>query len=425
MPVVRSLALLSRLIHAGTHPEDDEDLRLRLSLLNLASLLFGPASLLWLLVAYQFDPGFSAIRGSLVPILILLNYALFPVHRRFALYRGSQLGLMLLFPLLSLLGLPPSPATSGLALWAVMAPAGALLPVGNPASNLWFVGFLGLTALSAHRGPQAGSPMFTALHVALVSGVLYPLLRFALRQRGKTRARLAAAHRQLRREQERSERLLLNILPAPIAARLKEQSGTIADGHPEVVVMFADIVNYTRIASDMPPKKVFELLNRIFCRFDELTEERGLERIKTIGDGYMVAGGLNAHPHEPHAAAASLAIAMQSTLRDPAITDGLELELRIGIASGPVVAGVVGRGKFIYDLWGDTVNLPYRLCTEGEPSTIQCDGHMFERLRNTFVFANPLLLFLKGKGYVPVYRLRSPRIFAVSPAARRRAPEAA
>ena len=116
MPVVRSLALLSRLIHAGTHPEDDEDLRLRLSLLNLASLLFGPASLLWLLVAYQFDPGFSAIRGSLVPILILLNYALFPVHRRFALYRGSQLGLMLLFPLLSLLGLPPSPATSGLAL---------------------------------------------------------------------------------------------------------------------------------------------------------------------------------------------------------------------------------------------------------------------------------------------------------------------
>jgi len=425
MPVVRSLALLSRLIHAGTHPEDDEDLRLRLSLLNLASLLFGPASLLWLLVAHQFDPGFSAIRGSLVPILILLNYALFPVHRRFALYRGSQLGLMLLFPLLSLLGLPPTPATSGLALWAVIAPACALLTVGNPASNLWFVGFLGLTALSAHLGPQAGSPMFTALHVALVSGVLYPLLRFALRQRGKTRARLAAAHRQLRREQERSERLLLNILPAPIAARLKEQSGTIADGHPEVVVMFADIVNYTRIASDMPPKKVFELLNRIFCRFDELTEERGLERIKTIGDGYMVAGGLNAHPHEPHAAAASLAIAMQSTLRDPAITDGLELELRIGIASGPVVAGVVGRGKFIYDLWGDTVNLAYRLCTEGEPSAIQCDGHMFERLRNTFVFAKPLLLFLKGKGYVPVYRLRSPRIFAVSPAARRRAPEAA
>ena len=425
MPVIRFLALLSRLIHAGARPEDDEEQRLRLSLLNLASLLFGPAALIWLLIGHQLDTGFTAAPGALVPLLVLLNYALFPWHRHFARYRGSQLGLMLIFPLLTLASLPSTPATSGLALWAVIAPACALLTVGNAASNLWFIGFLGLTALSAGLGPQAGSPLFMALHVILVSGVLYPLLRFALRQRGKTRARLAAAHRQLRREQERSERLLLNILPAPIAARLKEQSGTIADGHPEVVVMFADIVNYTRIASDMPPKKVFALLNRIFCRFDELTEERGLERIKTIGDGYMVAGGLNAHPREPHAAAASLALAMQSTLRDPAITDSLELELRIGIASGPVVAGVVGRGKFIYDLWGDTVNLAYRLCTEGEPSAIQCDGQMFERLRNTFVFAKPLLLFLKGKGYVPVYRLRSPRIFAVSPAARRRTPEAA
>ncbi|MBL8435300.1 MAG: adenylate/guanylate cyclase domain-containing protein, partial [Zoogloea sp.] len=122
---------------------------------------------------------------------------------------------------------------------------------------------------------------------------------------------------------------------------------------------------------------------------------------------------------------ASLAIAMQATLRDAGITDGLTLELRIGIASGPVVAGVVGRGKFIYDLWGDTVNLAYRLCTEGEPSVIQCDGRMFERLRNAFVFAKPLLLFLKGKGYVPVYRLKSPRVFSVSPASRRHATEAA
>ncbi len=425
MPVVRSLVFISRLIHAGARPEDDEDLRLRLSLLNLTSLLFAPAALVWLLLGHQFAPGFSTIQGALLPSLVLLNYALFPRHRHFSAYRSGQLGLLLAFPLANLISQAPTPATSGLALWAVVAPACALLTAGNTAPNLWFVGFLALTALSAGIAPEAGSPAFTALHVALVSGVLYPVLSFALRQRGRTRARLAAAHRQLRHEQDRSERLLLNILPAPIAARLKEQSGTIADGHPEVVVMFADIVNYTRIASDMPPTQVFALLNRIFCRFDELTEERGLERIKTIGDGYMVAGGLNAHPREPHAAAASLAIAMQATLRDAGITDGLTLELRIGIASGPVVAGVVGRGKFIYDLWGDTVNLAYRLCTEGEPSVIQCDGRMFERLRNAFVFAKPLLLFLKGKGYVPVYRLRSPRVFSVSPASRRHATEAA
>lgn len=426
MPVIRFLALPSRLIHAGLRPGDDDEQRLRLSLLNLVSLLFGAAALVWLGVARHGDPAFPVLAAALVPALVLLNYALFTRHRHFPFYRGSQLALMLAFPLLSLLGLPATPAASGLVLWGVIAPACAVLSAGSATSELWFFGFLGLATFFAATSPETGSAPFSTLHMVLVACVLYPPLRFALRQRSRIRARLAAAHRQLRREQERSERLLLNILPAPIAARLKEQpGGTLADGHPEVVVMFADIVNYTRIASNMPPQQVFELLNRIFCRFDELTEERGLERIKTIGDGYMVAGGLNAHPLEPHAAAASLALAMQATLREPDITDGLELELRIGIASGPVVAGVVGRGKFIYDLWGDTVNLAYRLCTEGEPGTIQCDGQMFERLQGRFIFAKPMLLFLKGKDYVPVYRLRSPRILAITPATRRRAAQAA
>ncbi|MDY0036856.1 MAG: adenylate/guanylate cyclase domain-containing protein [Zoogloea oleivorans] len=422
MPATQATSPFQPLLHAGLLPQDDEEMQLRKSLLNLLACLFTLSTLLWLAIWWHFSgrvpPGMAAI-----PALAITNYALFARHRHFGAYRFLQLGLLLAFPFVTQWTLGPTPFTSGLGLWALLAPAAALLTIGAVESTPWFLAFLLLSAVSAGIVPQAADPAFTTVHIVLVASVLYPLLRFAVSQRGKTRERLADAHRQLHLEQERSERLLLSILPAPIAARLKDHTGTLADGHPEVVVMFADIVDYTRIASDMPPPKVFEMLNRIFCRFDELTEQRGLERIKTIGDGYMVAGGLYAHPTEAHAAMAALAIDMQAALRDHQFTDGLHLELRIGIASGPVVAGVVGRGKFIYDLWGDTVNLAHRLCTEGEPGMIQCDGRMFERLRGAFVFAKPILLFLKGKGYVPVYRLRNPRILAVP--RRRHTPKAA
>ena len=413
MSATQAPLFLQRLLRLGLQAQDDEELRLGKTLLNLGSLLFVLAALVWLGACKAIDPGFPVAAAVTVPALALVNLALFAGHRWFAPYRFVQLGLLLAFPVVTQLGIGALPGTSGLALWGLLAPAAALLSGRVAGSTWWFAGFLLGTALSASLPPPGGEPgAFVALHITLVSSVLYLQLRYAQGRRGRTREKLADAHHQLRLEKERSERLLLNILPAPIAARLKDSSGTLADGHPEVVVMFADIVDYTRIASGMAPVKVFEMLNRIFCRFDELCEKRGLERIKTIGDGYMVAGGLHAHPHEAHAAMAALALDMQAALHDHSFTDGLTLQLRIGIASGPVVAGVVGRGRFIYDLWGDTVNLAHRLCTEGEPSVIQCDGRTFERLRGAFVFAKPVLLMLKGKGYVPVYRLRSPRILA-------------
>ncbi len=425
LSVSRLRRLLRRVLDTGWRPQDDDETCIRKILLNLTSVLFATAAMLWLAVGLVVDGRPAVLAAGAIPVLVLVNLLAFGRHGRIAPYGNTQLGLMLAFPAVAGWLLGPVPAAAGLPLWASLAPVGALLCAGIPASTPWFVAFVVPSAAGGIAAPAAGDGAFVTLHAVLVSSVLYLLLRFAMGQRGKTRERLADAHHQLRQEQERSERLLLNILPAPVAARLKDNAGTIADGHPEVVVMFADIVDYTRIASDMAPKAVFEMLNRIFCRFDELCEQHGLERIKTIGDGYMVAGGLHAHPTEPHAAMAALALDMQATLRNHDFTDGLELEVRIGIAAGPVVAGVVGRGKFIYDLWGDTVNLAYRLCTEGEPSVIQCDGHCFERLRGAFVFAKPILLLLKGKGYVPVYRLRTPRIFALPPSTRHHPPQAA
>ena len=393
MPDLRPPSALFRLTHTvlqtGLRQHDGEELLLAKNLLNLASTLFAIAALLWLAACLGANSPLPVAGAAAVPLLAGLNLTLFARHGHVTLYARVLFGLMLAFPVVTQWLLGPVPAASGLPLWAALAPASALLCLGVAESTPWFLAFLLLTVAGGLSGSTSGNSAFMALHVTLVASVLYLQLRFAMGRRGKTRERLADAHRQLRQEQERSERLLLNILPAPIAARLKDNSVTIADGHPEVVVMFADIVDYTRIASGMNPPAVFEMLNRIFCRFDELSGHHGLERIKTIGDGYMVAGGLHAHPTEAHAAMAALALDLQST--------------------------VVGRCKFIYDLWGDTVNLAHRLCTEGEPSVIQCDSHTFERLRGAFVFAKPVLLLLKGMGYVPVYRLRNPRIFAVPP----------
>ncbi|WP_298624335.1 adenylate/guanylate cyclase domain-containing protein [uncultured Zoogloea sp.] len=409
---------LRAILDIGAHPDDDDEASIRKIRLNLASVLFATAALVWLAGNLLVDGNPMALAVAAVPVLAGIDLLLFMRHRRGGLYGPLQLGLMLTFPFAAQAFLGPTPATAGLPVWAILAPTAGLLCLGGKGSAPWFGGFVAITLAAGALLPTTAQPSALALacHVTLVATVIYVQLRFAMGQRNKTRERLADAHRQLRLAQERSERLLLNILPAPIAARLKDNTSTIADGHPEVVVMFADIVDYTRIASGMTPKAVFEMLNRIFCRFDELCEQHGLERIKTIGDGYMVAGGLHAHPIEPHAAMATLALDMQATLRNHDFTDGLELEVRIGIASGPVVGGVVGRAKFIYDLWGDTVNLAFRLCTEGEPSTIQCDSRAFERLHGAFAFAKPILLMLKGKGYVPVYRLQGPRIFA-APAA--------
>ncbi|MDR2112764.1 MAG: adenylate/guanylate cyclase domain-containing protein, partial [Candidatus Accumulibacter sp.] len=180
---------------------------------------------------------------------------------------------------------------------------------------------------------------------------------------------------------------------------------TIADGFADVSVMFVDIVNFTRLAEGMSPQQVFAMLNCVFSSFDELAEKFGLEKIKTIGDAYMVAGGLNDLNEDFTAALADLALAMRELLRRDFQVDAPRLEVRIGIGSGPVVAGVVGKKKFIYDLWGDTVNLASRITSEGFPGSILVDRTTYGKLCPCFDFEMPRTLYLKGKGDTIVYRL--------------------
>jgi class 3 adenylate cyclase len=203
-----------------------------------------------------------------------------------------------------------------------------------------------------------------------------------------------------------NEELLLNVLPAPIANRLRGGEQSIADGFAEVTVAFADLVGFTAISSEMPPQEVVALLNGLFSRFDQAAHELGIEKIKTVGDAYMAVCGLP-HPVDDHAERmVRMAIRMVHICREHAMEYRVPFRLRIGINSGPVVAGVIGRSKYIYDLWGDTVNLASRMETAGLPDSIQVTRSVYERLKDKFAFEPRGALDIKGKGPVEAWLLR-------------------
>jgi class 3 adenylate cyclase len=203
---------------------------------------------------------------------------------------------------------------------------------------------------------------------------------------------------ELGREREKSERLLRSIFPATIAERLKNGEATIAESFAEVTVLFADLCGFTEFSEKVDPQHVVGLLDEIFSTFDHLANALGVEKIKTIGDAYMAVAGLPV-PRDDHAELmAAMALGMQEAFRGVARTRGLSMEIRIGMHSGPVAAGVIGRQKFTYDLWGDTVNLASRMESHGEPSRIHVSPTTRALLGDAFRFADRGEVTLKGRG---------------------------
>jgi len=231
--------------------------------------------------------------------------------------------------------------------------------------------------------------------VGAVSLTAFLLLQYFVRARQRAHDLLAA-------ERERSERILLNVLPASIAERLKHDDGVIADRCPDVSVLFADLAGFTPTAERLPPEEVVSLLDGIFSEFDDLVARLGLEKIKTIGDGYMVAGGIP-QPLPDHAERiADLALAMQKSLR---ARDESALGLRVGIDTGPVVAGVIGRSRFGYDLWGDTVNTASRMESHAPAGAIQVTERTRNLLTGRFELERRDEVDVKGKGPMTTYLL--------------------
>ncbi|HEY9852887.1 MAG TPA: adenylate/guanylate cyclase domain-containing protein [Leptolyngbyaceae cyanobacterium] len=215
----------------------------------------------------------------------------------------------------------------------------------------------------------------------------------------------------LRYQQEQSERLLLNILPAPIAARLKMEETTIADSFEEVTVLFADLVDFTKLSSQISPTELVTLLNQIFSEFDNLADEHNLEKIKTIGDAYMVVGGVPTHRSDHAEAVADMALDMQTAIANFNAKNSQSFSIRIGINTGPVVAGVIGVKKFIYDLWGDAVNTASRMESQGIPDTIQVTATTYNLLKDKYEFEERGVIYVKGKGDMFTYLLLGKKIF--------------
>src|SRR4029077_17917444 len=262
----------------------------------------------------------------------------------------------------------------GVGLWGILAPLGALVFSDVRAASRWYVAWVVVFLGSGLAGELLGgvSPTvpvwFTstmlALNVTVGGTIVFTLLAVFASQR---RDALAA----LREEQSRSESLLLNILPRSIADRLKAQTQTIADQFSSASILFAYVVDFTPLAERLPPADVVGVLDHLFTHFDALAERYELEKIKTIGDCYMVAAGVPS-PRPDHAhALALMALDMQAAMRSADEVGHLGLELRVGINSGPVIAGVIGRKRFLYDLWGDAVNTASRMESHGTSGRIQ------------------------------------------------------
>jgi class 3 adenylate cyclase len=256
-----------------------------------------------------------------------------------------------------------------------------------------------------HFGPVIAPEQLRLLRPILLGGLFATLAACAHYARRATLIAEAAFDR----AHQRSEELLLNILPPSIARRLKLSGGTIADGFASVTVLFADIVGFTRLSSRLPPERIVDVLNDLFCRFDDLAGQFGLEKIKTIGDCYMVAGGLP-EPRPDHAeAVAEMGLAMLDIVAEIAGRTGEPMTVRIGIHSGPVVAGVIGKRKFIYDLWGDTVNIASRMESHGLPGTIQISSACRDLLDGKYRLHHRGMVEIKGKGEMDTWLLEGKR----------------
>ena len=398
---------LDRAARIGADPRDSDELRLRKALLVLVSVLILPIALVWgaIYLAFGVQAGLIAWLYLIVSVVAIV---FFSRTRNAELFLRIELVDILLAPTISMAFVGGFVASGGVGLWGILAPLGALVFEGARAGVRWFIAFIAVFLASGLVGeltnggaaplPRWFESAMIALNVTVAGAVMFGLLATFVRQREQ-------ALEALRIEQGRAESLLLNILPRSIADRLKTDTSTIADQFSEASILFADIVDFTPMSDRLAPAEIVEILDHLFSHFDVLAERYGVEKIKTIGDCYMVAAGVPT-PRADHARVMALmALDMRDAMRSADAMGHLGMELRIGINSGPVVAGVIGRKRFLYDLWGDAVNMASRMESQGTAGRIQVPRATYELLRDDFELERRGTVPIKGKGEVETWYL--------------------
>jgi adenylate cyclase len=335
-------------------------------------------------------------------VLSLANTVLFGIVRGYRAYRFTQLVLILILPWAMMVSLGGFHNSSAVILWSTLCPFGALVVHDLRTARRFFWLFLGLLVGSAFlRFPGASAPLpssmvafFYVLNIGCVTSVVFGMLYYFVGKKNLF--------------QERSEMLLLNILPAEISNILKGEYRTIADQYDEASILFADLVQFTPMAQSMSPMQLVELLDEVFMCFDLLVEKYDLEKIKTIGDCYMVVAGVP-RPRADHAhALGRMALDMQACVAGREFC-GKVLTFRMGMNSGPVVAGIIGRKKFIYDLWGDAVNIASRMESHGQGQAIQITQATYELIKDDFICESRGTIEVKGSGAMKIWHILGER----------------
>ncbi len=398
---------LDRAARIGADPRDDDETRLRKALLVLICVLILPISLVWGVI-YLALGAMAGLIAWLYLAISVAAIAIFSRTRDTEWFLRVELLDILLAPTISMAFVGGFVVSGAVGLWGILAPLGALVFNGARSGVRWFIAFVALFVISGIVGELASgsrstfppwfAPTMIALNVTVAGSVVFGLLVQFVRQREEA---LAA----LRVEQDRAENLLLNILPRSIADRLKTDTTTIADQFAAASILFADVVDFTPLSDRLQPAEVVGILDHLFTHFDLLAEKYGVEKIKTIGDCYMVAAGVPT-PRADHARVmAQIALDMRDAMRSDDAVGHLGLEVRIGINSGPVVAGVIGRKRFLYDLWGDAVNMASRMESQGTAGRIQVTRETYELLRDEFDLESRGTVPIKGKGDVEAWYL--------------------
>ncbi len=373
----RTLLSISQI---GSDPNDDDDIRLQKSLLVVCAIPFIIAGAAWGIMYILFNEPLAGAIPLSYSIISLFSVIHFGRTRQYQFFRFSQLALILLLPFFLMVALGGFVNGSAVILWSLICPLGAMLFDEPRQAPRWFLAFISLVALSAFLQPyvrfsnnlsSALIIFFFAMNLIAVGSLVFMMIFYFVSQKNMF--------------QQKSETLLLNILPKEIAAILKNESRTIADQYEEASVLFADMVGFTPLSAQLPPVEMVELLNEAFSFFDSLLDKYDVEKIRTIGDSYMAVAGVPRRRTNHAQVLVRMALEMRDYIATHTFRNGQRVNFRIGINSGSMIAGVIGRRKFVYDVWGDAVNIASRMESHGLGGAVQITQTTYELIKDEFV----------------------------------------